>query len=204
MANASSRYFEIWQGGRNKETVFKLADACVIGGFGFVLDVTINLVPLLPSFVSTLLLFVACLLMQRYKKPEKLWIWAVLAGGAQIAFEYYAANNVNTNVVDMTRVAPSITITLSVLGLLYVVLSSVFMKKAKGTLCDCRLATTELSPKKTWDRLDFSYYIFLVAHAVGFILPIIGGYTLWIKIIFGLTFVIGSIVAWNKSIKTEE
>ncbi len=204
MTNASSRYFEIWQGGRNRETVFKLADACVIGGFVFVLDVTINLVPLLPSFISTLLLFVACLLMHRYEKTEKLWIWAVLAGSAQIAFEYYAANNVNTNVSDMSRVEPSLTVTLSVLGVLYVVFSSLFMKKATEKLCACRLATTELSPKKTWDRIAFSYYIFLTAHAVGFILPIIGGYTLWIKIIFGLTFVIGSIVAWNKSIKTEE
>ncbi len=202
--NAGIRYSEIAGKGRMQETLYTIADYCVIGGFVFTLDFTLNLVPVLPSGVSTLLFFIGVLLLKKHIKKPRLLGLAAVTVFVQTAFEVYIARHVNTNAKFMAEIDVQVTVTLAILAITSGVFSVLYLNKAQSLLAEGRLATTELSPEKSWKKYNIFYCIFLVAHGAGLIFPMIGGYTLWIKLVSEIIFVTGGIVSWNKSIKYEE
>ena len=202
--NAGERYLDFASDGRDAETRFKIADILVVVGFVFFIDFTINLKPVLPAFVATFLLCAACFMLRSYTDFKKLILPASAAVICQIAFEFYAAHAVDPTVFRMSDIPVSTTVTLSVLGVLYAASSVYFLLRVEAMLAECRLKTTELSPLEGWRRLNVAYYIFLAAYLLSLIFPMIGGWLLWIKLASELTFVIGCIICWNKSIRVEE
>lgn len=202
--NAGERYLNFASDGRDAETRFKISDILVVVGFVFFIDFTINLRPVLPAFVATLLLCAACFMLRSYTDFKKIILPASAAVICQIAFEFYAAHAVDPTVFRMSDIPVSTTVTLSVLGVLYAASSVYFLLRVEVMLAECRLKTTELSPLEGWRRLNVAYYIFLAAYLLSLIFPMIGGWLLWIKLASELTFVIGCIICWNKSIRVEE
>ena len=71
-------------------------------------------------------------------------------------------------------------------------------------LAACRMATTELSPLENWKKFRIAYYIFIAAYTLSFIIPVINGWLLWVKLASEITFIAGSISAWNKAIRVDE
>ncbi len=202
--NAGSRCAELWQDDKNDEILLKIADYCVIGGFVFVLDFTLDMLPVLPTFISTSLFFVACLLMRKYSSSEKLWLWALAAAVSQIAFEYFVAAKVDPNAPSITAVPVVTTVVLVLLSVPYVVTSVMFLQKAELQLDRCRLATTCLSPLSGFKKFNIAYYIFIASRVLSLIVPPLGDWLLSVKIISELVFIIGGIICWNRAIKTEE
>jgi len=201
--NAGARSAALSEG-ENGEIFLKIADYCVIGGFVFVLDFTLDMLPVLPTFVSTALFLAACLIMSRYSKPEKLWLWALAAAVSQAAFEYFVAARVDPNVPTVAAVPISTTVILVLLALPYIAFSILFLQKAELQLDRCRLATTCLSPLSGWKKLNIAYYIFIAARVISLVIPPIGSWLLPVKMICELIFIIGGIICWNRAIKIEE
>ncbi len=204
VSNAGEKYLVFISNGRSEETKFRIVDGLVVAGFVFMLDFTIDMTPILPSFIATSLMFAACFLMRSYAPVKKLIVPAATATVLQIAYEYCAAVIVDLNVFSMSDVPVSTTVTLVLLGAAYAGASVLFVHKVEETLAEGRLRTTELSPLAGWRKLNVAYYIFIGAYLLTHILPVIGGWLLWVKLFSEFTFVIGAIVCWNKSIKIDE
>ena len=66
------------------------------------------------------------------------------------------------------------------------------------------MATTELSPLENWKKFRIAYYNFIAAYTLSFIIPVINGWLLWVKLAAEITFIAGSISAWNKAIRVDE
>ena len=119
MVCASERYLEIWGEKKTNETVLRIADYCVVTGFLFCFDFTLNMHPVLPSGVSVLFFCLACLLMKKYSYSRTLRWYAIAAAVCQTALEQYAAYNVVPSVVSMNEVPLSRTLILIALSLAY-------------------------------------------------------------------------------------
>ena len=204
MVGASERYLEIWGEKKANETVLRLADYCVVTGFLFCLDFTLNMYPVLPSAVAVLFFCLACLLLKKHSYQKTLWLYALAAAVCQTALEQYAARSVVTSVVSMEEVPASRTLILIALSLAFAATTVMFLVRAEKQLADCRMATTGLSPLGSWKKLRIAYYIFIAAYTLSFILPVINGWLLWVKLVSEITFVAGSISAWNKAVRADE
>lgn len=204
MVCASERYLEIWGEKKTNETVLRIADYCVVTGFLFCFDFTLNMHPVLPSGVSVLFFCLACLLMKKYSYSRTLRWYAIAAAVCQTALEQYAAYNVVPSVVSMNEVPLSRTLILIALSLAYAASSVLFLIRAEKQLAACRMATTELSPLENWKKFRIAYYIFIAAYTLSFIIPVINGWILWVKLASEITFIAGSISAWNKAIRVDE
>lgn len=202
--NAGERYAELWHDGKDDEFMLKIADYCVVFGFVFIFDFTLDMVPVLPTFVSTALFSAACLIMRRYSYSKKLWLWALAAAVSQAAFEYFTAAKVDPNAPTIAAVPIVTTVVLVLLALPYIAFSILFLQKAELQLDRCRLATTCLSPLSGWKKLNIAYYIFIAARVLSLTVPTIGSWLLPVKMISELIFIIGGIICWNRAIKIEE
>ena len=206
MTNAGDRYAEVFALDPSYDDRIKrrFAGYCVTAGFVFWLDLTLDGKPLLPAGIGTLLLFAAYMLLRRYARSPKLWIYAVSAAVCQTAFEIPGSCFAVTDVVSMKDVPGAQIAVLSVLGALYAASSVLFLLNAEKALSAQVRAITGSEPYRAWRFINIAYYVYLAAYIPSFIIPVAEDKLFTAKFIAMTVFVILAVREWFVSVRQEE
>ncbi|MEG2003718.1 MAG: hypothetical protein RR057_03875 [Clostridia bacterium] len=167
----------------------KIALIFLVSGIVFYIDFTVDMFPVLPTFIGTLLIYFALRWISRITSKNMQVKYVAFACIAQLLTEFFVYSFVTYDVFSMSEVPIWKTLVTIALAALYIFASLLFIRKTEVFLSD---AAVELSiePMQTqFKYLNISYYIFLASYTLSIVFPIIQEHLFIFKLLSMITFV---------------